>query len=147
MNHLAAFTNNYEALSGENAPTGQNGNSLLPGISIYEPISQTLYIPALDLINASNETVVYDVLFRLVETLPQALEVMSVTLTNKLPNDDHASFNAATGTLEIPDVRFGTLTLPEESSRYSLTLQLLNDTGAATIFVVTELELESEIDD
>lgn len=140
LNHLAAFTNSYEALGGDIESGSQNGNPLLPGTSIYEPISETLYIPALDLITGSGATLVYDVLLRLVEALPQALEVISVTETSKLSNADHASFDAATGTLNIPDVSFGTLTLPDENSHYSLTLQLVNDTGAATIFVVTELK-------
>jgi len=139
-NHLSAFTNNYVALGGSGEAGGQNGNALSPGTSIYEPISETLYIPALDLITEAGATVVYDVLFRLVESLPQALEVLSVSETSKLPNAAHASFDAATGMLIIPDVSYGTLLLPEVNNHYSLTLQLVDDTGAATIFVVTGLQ-------
>tara|TARA_R100001377_G_scaffold57309_1_gene34181 strand:- start:1541 stop:2329 length:789 start_codon:yes stop_codon:yes gene_type:complete len=142
LNHLAAFTNNLEALGGVPSSETQNGNSLAPGTSIYEPISQTLYIPALDLISETNETVVYDVLLRLVETLPQALEVVSVTETNKLPSDDHASYDSSTLILEIPDLSFGALTLTETNSFYSLTARLVEDTEGAIIFVVTELHVK-----
>ena len=140
LNHLSAFSNNYEALGGSSEAGNQSGVSLLPGTSVYEPISETLYIPALDLPTESNGVVVYDVLLRLVETLPQALEVMSVTATDKLASTSHASFDAATGILNIPDVSYGTTVVPDENNRYSLTLQLLNDTGPATIFVVTQLQ-------
>lgn len=140
LNHLSAFSNNYAALGGTNEPASQNGNSLLPGTSIYEPISETLYIPALDLVSDTGATVVYDVLLRLVETLPQALEVVSVTETTKLPSANHASFDAATGILNIPDVSFSTVVVPDENNRYSLSLQLLSATEPATIFVVTQLQ-------
>ena len=142
LNHLAAFTNNLEALGGVPSGGSQNGNSLAPGTSIYEPISQTLYISALDLISETNETVVYDVLLRLVETLPQALEVVSVTETNKLPSDDHASYDSSTLILKIPDISFGALTLAETNSFYSLTARLVEDTESAIIFVVTELHVK-----
>ncbi len=47
LNHLSAFTNNLAALGGE--PNPDQGNSNLdPGTSVYEPISETLYIPALN---------------------------------------------------------------------------------------------------
>ena len=140
LNHLSAFTNNFEALGGINDQESQNGNSLLPGTSIYEPISETLYIPALDLVTGTGATVVYDVLLRLVETLPQALEVVSVTETTKLPSATHASFDAATGILNIPDVSYGTTVVPDENNRYSLTLELVSATEPATIFVVTQLQ-------
>lgn len=139
-NHLSAFTNNLEALGGVSESGSQSGNSLSPGTAIYEPISETLYIPALDLIPESGVTVVYDVMMRIVDTFPQALEVLNATETDKLPDSAHASYDAATETLTLPDVSFGALVLPDESARYSATLKLVEDTGAATIFVVTQLQ-------
>lgn len=131
LNHLAAFTNDLEALGGDPSAGTQNGSSLAPGTSIYEPISQTLYIPALDLISDSNETVVYDVLLRFVETLPQALEVTSVTETSKLPASSHASYNSSTRILSIPELSFGALSITETSGFYSLTARLVDDIEGA----------------
>lgn len=48
LNHLSAFTNNLEALGGDVSGGKQSGNSLSPGTSVYEPISQALYIPAVN---------------------------------------------------------------------------------------------------
>lgn len=140
LNHLWAFTNNFEALGGVSEAESQNGNTLQAGTSIYEPISETLYIPALDIVTETGATVVYDVLLRLVESLPQALEVVSVTETAKLPSATHASFDAATGVLSILDVSYGTTVVPDVNNRYSLTLQLMSATEPATIFVVTQLQ-------
>ena len=139
-NHLSAFINNLEALGGNSNSVSQNGNSLSPGTSVYEPISETLYIPALDLVSGSGPTVVYDVILRIVDSFPQALEVVSVTETGKLPNSDHASYDAATETLILPDVSFGALVLPDESARYSATLQLVENTETTILFVVTQLQ-------
>lgn len=112
-NHLSAFTNNLKALGGDSNSGNQSGSSVSPGTSIYEPISETLYIPALDLISESSATVVYDVMMHIVDTFPQALEVLSVTETDRLPNSAHASYDTATETLTLPDVSFGALVLPD----------------------------------
>jgi hypothetical protein len=134
-NHLAAFTNNLEAAGGTH-----NGGATLPGTAVYEPISQTLYVPAIDIVMPDNSLVVLDVLLRLVETFPQALEVVSVSETSKLPSADHATFSFDTGTLEIPDLVVGSNKLdPIDDTHYRVTLQLLDVPGATPAFVVTAL--------
>lgn len=140
LNHLSAFTNNLEFLGGTIPSDNQNENVLQEGTSVYEPISQTLYIPAVDVMNDSGEVIVYDVLLRLMETLPQALEVVSVTEINNLPNSAHASFDSSTGILSVPDLTVGTLVLPMDGVSYSANLELVADTGAAIVFVVTQVQ-------
>ena len=140
LNHLAAFTNKLEFLGGSGNGGNQGGNSIAEGTSVYEPISETLYIPAIDIMNEAGEVIVYDVLLRLVETLPQAFEVLSVTETSKIPNSGHARFEFSSGILEIPDLSIGALTLSLDSTRYTVTLELLAGTEVENVFVVTGFE-------
>lgn len=139
QNHLSAFTNNLELLGGGSSGGNQSGNSLSPGTSIYEPISQTLYIPALNVVPETGEILVYDVILRLVETLPQALVVETVTLTSKLPINEHASFDFSTGIIDIPDLAVGALSVSIDDIRYTATLELAEGVGAENIFLVTQV--------
>jgi hypothetical protein len=94
-NHLDAFTSNLEALGGSRGASNQSQNL---GISTYDPISQTLYIPALDATLSTGVKVVYDLTLKMVETLPPTLEVVLANKADKLPNPDlHASFNEVSG--------------------------------------------------
>ncbi len=140
LNHLSAFTNNLEFLGGSSNGGNQSGNSLSEGTSVYEPISETLYVPAVNIIVESGAVIAYDVLLRLVETLPQALEVVSITETSKLPNSAHASFDLSSGILNIPDLSVGTLLLSVDSTRYTATLELATGIGTEDIFVVTQVQ-------
>ncbi|MCB1672316.1 MAG: DUF2202 domain-containing protein [Pseudomonadales bacterium] len=134
-NHLAAFTNNLDAVSGN-----QNGGAALPGTAVYEPISQTLYVPAIDITLPDDSVVVLDALLRLVETFPQALELVNASETSKLPSVDHASFSFDTGTLTLPDLVVGANHLdPIDDTHYTATLQLLEADGVGVAFVVTSL--------
>lgn len=136
-NHLAAFISNLEALGGNYAGS-QNGSASNPGTAVYEPISQSLYIPALDASLNGNPVVVYDALLRLVETVPQALEVVYANQINKQTNSLlHARFDDATGILLIPDMIAGSLAVDGvNDTHYSLTLQLQSD---SSVFVVTDI--------
>jgi len=133
-NHLSSFTNILEALG------GSVGDNTLPlETSIYEPISQTLYIPAVDVTEAG-EVRVYDALLRLIETVPQALEVISVTSISELPATGHASFDFATGILNIPDLVVGALTLESlEGTHYNAELMLTIGAADESIFIVKEV--------
>jgi len=137
LNHLSAFTNNLVALGGN--PGGGNGNSLSPGTSVYEPISQTLYIPAVNIESAPGAIIVYDVLLRLLETLPQAFEVVSVTQTSKLPAAIHATFDINSGVLSIPDLAVGALNVSIDNTRYTATLTLATNLEVNNVFVVTQV--------
>lgn len=140
LNHLSAFTNNLEFLGGNNTGGNSGGNTLAEGTAVYEPISETLYIPAVDVMDESGAIIVYDVLLRLIETLPQALEVVSATETSKLANSAHASFDISSGILNIPDLSVGALQLSVDSTRYTATLKFTTDTGIENIFVVTQIQ-------
>jgi hypothetical protein len=140
LNHLSAFTNNLEALGGDVSGGNQSGNSLSPGTSVYEPISQSLYIPAVNVEVEPGVFKVYDLLLRLLETLPQAFEVVSATETSKLPDSSHASFDVDSGLLTIQDLSVGALNVSIDNTRYTATLQLDNSLGVENLFVVTQVQ-------
>lgn len=136
-NHLAAFISNLEAQGGSYEGS-QNGNASESGAAVYEPISQSLYIPALDASLNGNAVVVHDALLRLVETVPQALEVIYANQIDKPANSvQHASYDDTTGILLIPDVIVGSLTVDGvNDTHYSMSLQLQAN---SSIFVVTDI--------
>ena len=135
-NHLAAFTNNLEAAGGS-----YQGNSTLPGTAVYEPLSQTLYVPAIDVMIEEGEVVVVDALLRLVETFPQALEVVYVGDVSKLPSPTHSSFSFITGDLIIPDLVVGSVRLGQlDGTHYTATLRLVEAEDIGPTFVVVSIE-------
>ena len=139
QNHLSAFTNNLAALGGEPNP-GQGNSALDPGTSVYEPISQTLYIPALNFPDSQGGFVVYDVMFRLVETLPQTLELIAINTTSKLVSDLHASYDPATETLTLPRLLVGTLSIDSiAQAQYSANLKLVENSPERILFSVVSL--------
>lgn len=120
-NHLSAFTNRLLQLDS----TASVGTSYGPGdgTSVYEPMSQTLYIPAIDVTAKSGAVVVYDAYLRMVESIPVSMELLTVSKTDKLPNSTHASFIIATGVLTVPDMNVG-----------ALQLDTLDDTDYTAVF-------------
>lgn len=139
QNHLSAFTNNLAALGGEPNP-GQGNSALDPGTSVYEPISQTLYIPALNFPDGQGGFVVYDVMFRLVETLPQTLELIAINTTSKLVSDLHATYDPATETLTLPRLLVGTLSIDSiAQAQYSANLKLVENSPERILFSVVSL--------
>lgn len=102
-NHLAAFNNRLLQFD-SNASSGA-GFGPGDGTSVFEPYSQTLYIPAIDVTTKSDTVLVYDAYLRVVESIPVTLELLTVTLTSKIPNSDHASY--ADGLLTIPHLSIG----------------------------------------
>ena len=139
LNHLSAFTNNLAALGGEPNP-GQGNSNLDPGTSVYEPISETLYIPALNFPDGQGGFVVYDVMFRLVETLPQTLELIAINTTSKLASDIHASYDPATEILAVPRLQVGTLSIDSVAlAQYSANLKLLENTPERILFSLVSL--------
>lgn len=137
-NHLAAFVNNLEAQGGSYPGGNQAGSSASPGTAVYDPIAQTLYIPALDVDFGDGNVVVYDALLRLVETLPQTMQAVTATATTRQPNPDvHASFNAVTGELLIRDLVVGSIQVDGvNNTHYRMTLRMdMNDVDAAVFSV------------
>jgi hypothetical protein len=138
-NHLSAFTNNLAALGGEPNP-GQGNSNLDPGTSVYEPISETLYIPALNFPDGQGGFVVYDVMFRLVETLPQTLELIAINTTNKLASDIHASYDPATEILTVPRLQVGALSIDSVAqAQYSANLSLVENSPERILFSLVSL--------
>lgn len=139
LNHLSAFTNNLAALGGEPNP-GQGNSNLDPGTSVYEPISETLYIPALNFPDGQGGFVVYDVMFRLVETLPQTLELIAINTTSRLASDIHASYDPASETLAVPRLQVGTLSIDSVAlAQYSANLKLVENTPERILFSLVSL--------
>jgi len=138
-NHLSAFTNNLAALGGEPNP-GQGNSNLDPGTSVYEPISETLYLPALNFPDGQGGFVVYDVMFRLVETLPQTLELIAINTTNKLASDIHASYDPATEILTVPRLQVGALSIDSVAqAQYSANLSLVENSPERILFSLVSL--------
>ena len=143
LNHLAAFSNQLEAQGG----SGGDANGLHPGISIFEPISKSLYIPAINVMNGNGTIVVYDALLRLVESLPQTLVLLEANVTEKLPSDIHASFDTSTGLVTIPQLVVGALNFSSlEENIYELGLKFLPEftQDDALVFGVIYLNLIAE---
>ena len=139
QNHLSAFTNNLLALGGE-PNSGQGNSNLDPGTSVYEPISQALYIPALNFPDGQGGTVVYDVMFRLVETLPQTLELIAINETSKLASDLHADYDPATELLSVPRLTVGTLSIDSVAqAQYSAILKLVENSPDRILFSLVSL--------
>ena len=142
LNHLSSFSNQLEALGGTGTASG-----LHPGVSIYEPISQTLYIPAINVTGTSGNTEVYDALLRMVETLPQTLQLVSASLVDKAPSDIHASYNVAERIVYIPVLAVGSLNYASlEQNTWIVELQfmpLLSD-SQGQVFTVKSLTLITE---
>lgn len=128
MNHLSSFTNQILALGGTVESNTQN-----LALSVYEPISQSLYIPAVVLTNDSGEKVVYDALLRLVETIPVTLQLVNSTLTSLAYSAEYASYSAADGVVTIPTLAVGALNYSSlEDKRYSAVLQLQAELSATS---------------
>lgn len=126
VNHLSSFTNQILALGGTVEDSGQN-----LGLAVYEPISQSLYIPAVVLEGANGEKLVYDALLRLVETIPVTLQLVNSTLTSIPYSADYATYSAGTGIVIIPELAVGALNYSSlEAVRYSATLQLQTELSA-----------------
>lgn len=138
-NRLSAFTNNLAALGGESNP-GQGNSNLDPGTSVYEPISETLYIPALNFPDGQGGVVVYDVMFRLVETSPQTLELIAINTTNKLASDIHASYDPAKEILTVPRLQVGALSIDSVAqAQYSANLSLVENSPERILFSLVSL--------
>ena len=136
-NHLAAFINNLEAQGGTFPNGNQEGSSANPGTSVYEPISESLYIPALDVDDGSGNIVVHDVLLRLVEAVPQTFEAVSASASDRTANPAlHASFNLQTGELLIQDLVVGSLVVDSvANTHYSVAMQM--DLSLSERFILT----------
>ena len=134
--HIQSFTNHLLTLGG----TPASGNSVAAGTAVFEPISQTLYIPAINVTDRLGTVRVYDALLRLVETVPPVLELLNTSLISKLPSATHASYNAASGLVTIPALQVGALTLTTlETSTYQAVLQYLPGQNQYPLFVVTQM--------
>ena len=134
--HIQSFTNHLLTLGG----TPASGNSVAAGTAVFEPISQTLYIPAINVTDKLGTVRVYDALLRLVETVPPVLELLNTSLISKLPSATHASYNAASGLVTIPALQVGALTLTTlETSTYQAVLQYLPGQNQYPLFVVTQM--------
>lgn len=143
-NHLAAFINNLEAQGGSFPNGNQEGSSASPGTSVYEPISESLYIPALDVDDGSGNIVVHDVLLRLVEAVPQTFQALSASSTDRMANPDlHASFNLQTGELIIQDLVVGSLVVDSvANTHYAVTMQM--DMSASDEFILSVTSLTAK---
>lgn len=134
--HIQSFTNHLLTLGG----TPASGNSVAAGTAVFEPISQTLYIPAINVTDKLGTVRVYDALLRLVETVPPVLELLNTSLISKLPSATHASYNAASGLVTIPALQVGALTLTTlETSTYQAVLQYLPGQNQYPLFVATQM--------
>lgn len=128
VNHLSSFTNQILALGGTVDSNAQN-----LALSVYEPISQSLYIPAVVLINDKGEKVVYDALLRLVESIPVTLQLVNSTLTNLPYSEEYANYSAADGKVTIPALAVGALNYSSlEDKRYTAILQLQAELSATS---------------
>jgi hypothetical protein len=139
LNHLSAFSNQVEALGGTGTESG-----LHPGISVYEPISQTLYIPAINVTGTGGSTAVYDALLRMVETVPQTLQLVSANLTDKTASDIHATYTVSEGIVRIPILAIGALNYSSlEANTYVVELQFQPELSGAQgqVFSVKSLVL------
>lgn len=139
-NHLAAFVNTLEAQGGNYPGGSQSGSSKEPGTAVYDPISQSIYIPALDVDSGNGSIQVYDGLLTIVETLPLTLRAVAASSTSRLPNPSlHASFDAVSGELTIQDLQVGSLVLDDvNNTHYTMVLQLdMSDVDAALFSVVS----------
>jgi len=109
---------------------------------VFEPLSQPLSIPVLDVTTKSGTTQVYDAYLRVIESWPVTLELLSITLTSETPGAQHASINLGGGVLEIPQLTIGTQQVDSlDGHIYSATFTLLN-TGSAITFVLEALTPE-----
>ena len=109
---------------------------------MFEPLSQPLDIPVLDVTTKGGTTQVYDAYLRVVESWPVSLELLSVTLTSETPGAQHAIINLVGGVLEIPQLTIGTQQVDSlDGHIYSATVTLLN-TGSAITFVLEALTPE-----
>ena len=134
--HIQSFTNHLLTLGG----TPASGNSVAAGTAVFEPISQTLYIPAINVTDKLGTVRVYDALLRLVETVPPVLELLNTSLISKLPSATHAGYNAASGLVTIPALQVGALTLTTlETSTYQAVLQYLPGQNQYPLFVATQM--------
>ena len=140
-NHLAAFINTLEAQGGSFPNGNQEGSSASPGTAVYEPISESLYIPALDVDDSNGNIVVHDVLLRLVEAVPQTFQAVSASVTDRTANPDlHASFNIQTGELVIRDLVVGSLVVDSvANTHYTVSMQMDMSITDDFFLSVTEL--------
>lgn len=129
-NHLAAFSNRLEQVDG----TADTGNSFGPGegTAVFEPLSQSLFIPAIDVTSKAGDVVVFDALLRIVETLPVTLQLLTASVTDKMPNSQHASFTLADGVLTINNLSIGSQILDslDESSYAAIFTLVKGESGA-----------------
>lgn len=133
-NHLSAFSNALAQLTGSTGPSGNEGRA------VYEPISQTLYIPAINVTAANGMTRVYDALLRVVETVPVTLELLNSSMTGKLPSEEHAVFTPSNGLVLIPRFTVGSLQVDSIAEpEYSMTLSLVPGTAGSPLFVASEI--------
>lgn len=136
-NHLAAFSNRLEQVDS----SANTGNSFGPGdgTAVFEPLSQSLFIPAIDVTSKTGNVVVFDAMLRIVETLPVTLELLTASATDKLPNAQHASYNAANGVLTINNLSIGSLFLDSlNDTAYTAVFHLAREAGGA-FFVLDSL--------
>lgn len=139
QNHLSAFTNNLIALGGT-SPGGQGSTPVDPGTAVYEPISQTLYIPAIDIEDDSGQIIVYDILFRLVETLPVTFELVAINETSKSSNIAHASYDRESSTFNLPRLLVGALAIDSVSEiEYTASFGLVQNTDGQILFGLNEI--------
>ncbi len=147
-NHLSAFISALQSQGGSYPGGAQSGSSSSPGTAVYEPISESLYIPALDVDFGSGSIVVYDGLLQIVETLPLTFKAVAANATNRIPNPTvHAAFDGVSGELIIQDLVVGSLTVDSvNDTHYTMTLQLdMTDVDAA-LFTVTNFAPRPQAD-
>jgi hypothetical protein len=139
QNHLSAFSNNLTALGGMSSG-GQGNTPLDPGTAVYEPISQTLYIPAVDIADDSGQIIVYDILFRLVETLPVTFELVAINETVKTSSAIHSNYNSNTSILTLPRLIVGALAIDSLSDiEYSATFSLVQNVFGQILFSLSDI--------
>ncbi len=137
LNHYSVFTNQLQLLDSGSAP----GNSYGPGdgTTLFEPFSQSMYIPAIDVTSRKGKTVVYDGLFRIVEIIPLTLQLQNASLTSKIQNTIHARYRVTDDLLTIPRIAVGSLMIDSlEDTEYQATFRLTPDNGFG-IFVLESL--------
>ncbi|MEX2469845.1 MAG: DUF2202 domain-containing protein [Pseudohongiellaceae bacterium] len=138
-NHLSAFSNNLAALVGDGSG-GQGNSPLDPGTAVYEPISQSLYIPAMNIPNDEGAVIVYDVMFRLIETLPQTFELIAINETTKLASDLHAVYDLNSNTFVVPRLVVGALAVDSVAeTEYTALFKLIQNTPEQVLFTLTEI--------
>ncbi len=136
-NHLSAFSNRLQQLD----PDANGGSSYGPGegTSVYEPFSQTVYIPAIDVISKSGATVVYDAYLRVIESLPITLELLSISSTDKIPSNEHASYIISEAVLTIPSLRVGSQQVDSLNDSEYLAVFNLAAAEKGAIFILESL--------